>query len=70
MNALLVVDGVNEAADVGKRHFKRRVFVEINLLFFDGEHETFGIAILPGLAFVGHADLDIEAGQGIGVSWG
>jgi hypothetical protein len=35
------------------------VFGQIHLLFLDRADETLRVAILPGLALIGHADLDL-----------
>ncbi len=37
------------------------VLRKINLLFFDDAHQVLGVAVLPGRADFGHADLDTVA---------
>ncbi len=45
----------------------RRVFRKFHLLFYNGAHQTFRIAILPGSSHFDYADLDSSDLQACGV---
>jgi hypothetical protein len=43
---------------------------QVNFLFLDRPDETLGVAVLPGLAHTGHADLDISILEHLGIGSG
>src|SRR6266487_6608621 len=58
MNALEHVDPIEKASQLSDRI--RIIFIlgQVHFLLFEGAHEPFGIAILPGRADLGNTDLD------------
>lgn len=67
MDAFSVVHTFNEGFEVGQGIVKVPVVLQVNLFFLDGTHQTFGIAVLPGLPDFAHADLDGVFDEELGV---
>ena len=63
MNALMLVDVVEEMTKALVGLVKVGLVMERNFFFFDGTHEALSRAMLRGVADGGHTDLDTEGPQ-------
>lgn len=70
VDALDVVDRVDEVPDLLAGLGEVLVVGEIDLLFFDGAHEAFGVTVLAWLADRGHAESDAEFLQALDIHGG
>ena len=70
VDAFDVVDVVEETGDLPKGVGEVLVLGEIHLLFFDGAHETFGVAVFARLADRRHAEGDVQALQAFDIGGG
>src|ERR1043166_925725 len=68
VDAFDVVDVVEEAGHLRLGVVEVTVIGEVHLLFFDGADQTFGEAVLAGLADRRHAEFDAELLQALDVS--
>ena len=59
MDPFVHVHVIQEAANLVIGIMIVEILGQVNLLFLDRADETLGVAILPGFALVGHADLDL-----------
>lgn len=63
MDALTLVDVVQEAPDLRVGVGKVAILRQGHLLFFDRPHQPLGIAVLPGFTLLGHTDPRAEFAQ-------
>ena len=67
MDSFVHIDGIKKAPELTVSVMVIEVLGQVNLLFFDRPDETFCVAVLPGLALIGHADLNVGSLEDLGV---
>ena len=67
MEALGVVDGVDEDGDGALCSFDVLEASAIDLFGFEGLHEAFGFGIVVGIAGSAHADGDVVTGEALAI---
>ena len=70
VDTLVHIDVVEEPAQLAEGISIVFVVRQVNFLLFDGSHETLGVAVLPSLTDLGHADLRIDSLEHLGVRRG
>ena len=63
VDALMLIDLLDELANLCVCVGETMIIRQVHLLFFDGAYQPLSVAVLPGFSFVGHADLDVMAAQ-------
>ena len=65
MQALAIVELIDEVADAGSGFFQGFVLVEIDLLVFERPDEALCLGVVIGVASPAHADLYVDVLEGI-----
>jgi len=70
MGVLVHVHVIQEATNLAMGIMIVEILGQVNLLFFDRADKPLGVAVLPGLAHIGHANLDINILEHLSVGSG
>jgi len=70
MDSFVHVHIIQETADLMVGIMIVKILGQVNFFFLDRPHQTLGVAVLPGLASIGHADLNLGILQDLGIGHG
>ena len=70
MDAFVHIDLIQEATELMIGVIVVLILRQVNFLFFDSADQPLGVAVLPGLTNVGHANLDVVVSQQVYIGGG